>query len=55
MTMLLDPLHIGRWAKNEFGSKSSVTAVFMTHAVINDNPNVGHFYQTISQRFNDVT
>ncbi|KAF8158160.1 hypothetical protein B0H34DRAFT_443560 [Crassisporium funariophilum] len=39
-----DPTHIGRWAKGQFGAKSSVTAVFMTHAVINDNCGMLHHY-----------
>ena len=38
--VILDPLHVGRWAKSQFGVKSSVVAVFMTHAVINENSNV---------------
>ena len=38
--VVLDPLHVGRWAKSQFGVKSSVVAVFMTHAVINENSNV---------------
>jgi hypothetical protein len=37
--VILDPLHVGRWAKGQFGVKSSVVAVFMTHAVINENSN----------------
>jgi hypothetical protein len=36
----LDPLHVGRWVKGYFGPMSSVTATFMTHAVINDNSSV---------------
>ncbi|KAF8798942.1 hypothetical protein BYT27DRAFT_7202672 [Phlegmacium glaucopus] len=39
-----DPLHVGRWAKSQFGHKSSVIAVFMTHAVINENSNMLHHY-----------
>ncbi|CAA7261575.1 unnamed protein product [Cyclocybe aegerita] len=39
-----DPVHIGRWARALFGSRSSVTAVFMTHAVINDNCSMLHHY-----------
>lgn len=39
-----DPLHVGRWAKSQFGVKSSVIAVFMTHAVINENSNMLHHY-----------
>lgn len=38
-----DPLHVGRWVKSYFGPMSAVTAIFMTHAVINDNSNVRRF------------
>lgn len=30
-----DSLPVGKWVKDEFGAESSVTAVFMTHAVVN--------------------
>jgi hypothetical protein len=36
----VDPLYVGRWVKSYFGPMSSVTATFMTHAVINDNSSV---------------
>ncbi|RDB17847.1 hypothetical protein Hypma_000771 [Hypsizygus marmoreus] len=39
-----DPLAVGRWIKTEFGPRSSVTAVFMTHAVVNDNHSILHQY-----------
>ncbi|KAF8967162.1 hypothetical protein BDZ97DRAFT_570221 [Flammula alnicola] len=39
-----DPVHIGKWVKSFFGAKSSVTAIFMTHAVINDNCSMLHHY-----------
>ncbi|GLB38316.1 hypothetical protein LshimejAT787_0501810 [Lyophyllum shimeji] len=39
-----DPLPVGRWIKNEFGPRNRVTAIFMTHAVINDNSNILHNY-----------
>jgi hypothetical protein len=35
--LFADPLQVGKWIKDEFGTRSRVTAVFMTHAVINDN------------------
>jgi hypothetical protein len=35
-----DPLHVGRWVKSYFGPTSPVTAIFMTHAIINDNSSV---------------
>ena len=38
-----DPLHVGRWVKSYFGPLSAVTAIFMTHAVINNNNNVRGF------------
>ena len=36
----LDALHVARWAKTQYGAKSPVVAVFMTHAVLNCNHNV---------------
>ncbi|TFK40782.1 hypothetical protein BDQ12DRAFT_770762 [Crucibulum laeve] len=39
-----DPLHVGRWIKLNFGIKSSVTAVFLTHAIINENSGMLHYY-----------
>lgn len=41
-----DPLHVGRWVKAQYGTRSSVTAVFMTHAVINDNSSVSLQFRT---------
>ena len=35
-----DPVHVGKWVKTQFGVKSSITAIYMTHAVINDNCHV---------------
>ncbi|KAK0464542.1 uncharacterized protein EV420DRAFT_1618363 [Desarmillaria tabescens] len=32
-----DQMHVAKWIKAEFGPRSSVTAVFMTHAIINEN------------------
>ncbi|KAF9077828.1 hypothetical protein BDP27DRAFT_1379534 [Rhodocollybia butyracea] len=28
---------VAKWVKNDFGPRSSITAIFMTHAVLNDN------------------
>ncbi|KDR82830.1 hypothetical protein GALMADRAFT_220831 [Galerina marginata CBS 339.88] len=39
-----DPTHVGKWAKSLFGARSSVMAIFMTHAVINDNCSMLHHY-----------
>ncbi|KJA21186.1 hypothetical protein HYPSUDRAFT_42305 [Hypholoma sublateritium FD-334 SS-4] len=39
-----DPVHIGKWIRASFGPRSSVTAIFMTHAVINDNCTMLHHY-----------
>ncbi|KAF8903160.1 hypothetical protein CPB84DRAFT_1728604 [Gymnopilus junonius] len=39
-----DPLPVGRWAKSVYDAKSSVMAVFMTHAVLNDNTGMLHHY-----------
>ncbi|KAF5369469.1 hypothetical protein D9758_002713 [Tetrapyrgos nigripes] len=39
-----DYVKVGRWIKNDFGAKSSITAVFMTHAVLNDNDSILRHY-----------
>jgi len=39
-----DPLAVGRWIKDQFGSKHSITAIFLTHAVINQNTSILHTY-----------
>ncbi|KDQ62290.1 hypothetical protein JAAARDRAFT_30185 [Jaapia argillacea MUCL 33604] len=39
-----DPLQVGRWIATQFGRDSPVTAIFMTHAVINDNSAVLQWY-----------
>jgi hypothetical protein len=36
----LDSVQVGRWIKTEFGVRSVVTAVFFTHAIINNNNSV---------------
>ncbi|KAK7056770.1 hypothetical protein VNI00_002487 [Paramarasmius palmivorus] len=33
----LDFVQVGRWVKGDYGSKNRVTAIFMTHAILNDN------------------
>ncbi|KAJ4482055.1 hypothetical protein J3R30DRAFT_2117499 [Lentinula aciculospora] len=35
-----DYLSVAKWIKNDFGPKHRLTAVFMTHAVLNDNSNI---------------
>lgn len=35
-----DPLQVGRWVANQFGNRSVITAIFMMHAVINENYSV---------------
>ncbi|KAJ3854460.1 hypothetical protein EV368DRAFT_36733 [Lentinula lateritia] len=35
-----DYLSVAKWIKNSFGPKHSLTAIFMTHAVLNDNSNI---------------
>ncbi|KAJ7644135.1 hypothetical protein FB45DRAFT_735982 [Roridomyces roridus] len=40
----IDHHSVARWIKIEFGSKSSVTAVFLTHAVVNGNHSVLNTY-----------
>lgn len=39
-----DPVHVGKWVKTQFGVKSSISAIYMTHAVINDNCHLLHNY-----------
>jgi hypothetical protein len=36
LTEFIDALQVGKWIKEQFGLRSNVTAVFMTHAIIND-------------------
>lgn len=47
-----DPLHVGRWVKSYFGLMSSVTAIFMTHAIINDNSNVKFIALQVQRHLN---
>ncbi|KAJ3894288.1 hypothetical protein GG344DRAFT_86643 [Lentinula edodes] len=35
-----DYLSVAKWIRNSFGPKHSLTAIFMTHAVLNDNSNI---------------
>ncbi|TFK64618.1 hypothetical protein BDN72DRAFT_254986 [Pluteus cervinus] len=44
-----DALHVGRWAKSQFGQKSSIMAIFMTHAILNDNSHMLHQYLVSSE------
>jgi len=39
-----DPMPVGRWVKGVYDAKSSVMAVFITHAVLNDNTGLLHNY-----------
>ncbi|KAE9395085.1 hypothetical protein BT96DRAFT_923108 [Gymnopus androsaceus JB14] len=39
-----DSLSVARWIKADFGPRSSVTAIFMTHAVLNDNGTILRHY-----------
>ncbi|KAJ3791217.1 hypothetical protein GGU10DRAFT_338191 [Lentinula aff. detonsa] len=39
-----DYLSVAKWIKNDFGPKHRLTAVFMTHAVLNDNSSVLRHY-----------
>jgi hypothetical protein len=36
-SLYADPLSVARWIKSEFGVSSSITATFLTHAIINGN------------------
>jgi hypothetical protein len=44
----IDALQVGKWIKEQFGLRSNVTAVFMTHAVINDTLGVRNISVTFS-------
>lgn len=35
-----DAMQVGCWIKDQYGPRSHVTAIFMTHAVINENHEV---------------
>lgn len=39
-----DSLPVGRWIKDEFGPESSVTAVLMTHAILNNHSSILRYY-----------
>jgi len=45
-----DPTPVGKWAKTVFGARSAVLAVFMTHAILNDNCGVRIPAQVIHMR-----
>ena len=38
---MTDSQQVGKWAKAQYGPKGAVTAIFMTHAVVNNNCDVG--------------
>ncbi|PCH40094.1 hypothetical protein WOLCODRAFT_136650 [Wolfiporia cocos MD-104 SS10] len=37
LTYPADYMQVGRWIRNQYGRRSAVTAIFMLHAVINEN------------------
>jgi hypothetical protein len=37
------------WIKNDFGAKSSITAVSMTHAVLNDDSSVSFLFAILEE------
>lgn len=39
-----DSLPVGKWIKDEFGAGSSITAVFMTHAILNNHTSILRYY-----------
>lgn len=45
-----DQMHVAKWIKAEFGPRSSVTAVFMTHAIINENSVILNDYLLVAGR-----
>lgn len=36
LTTSSDAVQVGKWVKEQFGLRSAVTAIFMTHAIVND-------------------
>lgn len=38
-----DPTPVGNWIKDQFGTRSAITAVFMTHAVLNESSILNHY------------
>ena len=36
LTISSDAVQVGKWVKEQFGLRSAVTAIFMTHAIVND-------------------
>ncbi|EGN92146.1 hypothetical protein SERLA73DRAFT_173118 [Serpula lacrymans var. lacrymans S7.3] len=41
-----DPMQVGRWIKDRYHVRSRVMAIFMTHAVVNDNTGILQTYLT---------
>lgn len=39
-----DPTPVGNWIKDQFGTRSAITAVFMIHAVLNENSQILNYY-----------
>lgn len=39
-----DPTPVGSWIKDQFGTRSAITAVFMIHAVLNENSQILNYY-----------
>jgi hypothetical protein len=54
LTEVIDALQIGKWIKEQFGLRSNVTAVFMTHAVINDTLSVCNIAATFLKPYLDT-
>ncbi|KAJ7600707.1 hypothetical protein C8J56DRAFT_911057 [Mycena floridula] len=51
---LAESLQVGKFIKSSFGARSSVTAVFMTHAVLNNNLDILRFYLADAQAADHV-
>ncbi|KAF9533110.1 hypothetical protein CPB83DRAFT_942409 [Crepidotus variabilis] len=43
-----DALPVAKWAKTQYGPRSPVVATFMTHAVLNGNGSILHYYLYVS-------
>ena len=53
LTLVEDALPVARWARTHFGTRSTVTAIFLTHAVINENTLVMSNPLVVNRAFTD--
>lgn len=48
----IDPTPVGNWIKDQFGTRSAITAVFMIHAVLNESSQILNYYLDRSPEHN---